>query len=69
MPLHESVVSQIEVTCGVPQGSILGPIVLCMLPLVNVKEHYVDSHTYDHKAGLYTFLSNDKSQIIVYFII
>lgn len=53
-----------EVTCGVPQGSILGLSLfnLCMLPLGSViKRHSIAFHSYADDTPLYVAVSPDDT--------
>ena len=57
---YESV--RTKITCGVPQGSILGPLLfkIYMLPLAQIMEHHnISYHTYADDTQLYITVSPD----------
>ena len=54
-------IERTKITCGVPQGSILGPLLfkIYMVPLTQIMEHYkISYHTYADDTQLYISVSS-----------
>ena len=64
--VHDSLSNPLNLTCGVPQGSILGPLLfkLYLSPLAAIiRKHNVNYHFYSADIKLYSMCNPDSVKI------